>query len=342
MLHGHGNDKYRFANKIIADFSSNVWYKSLPDWFYKKLGDALKNTIDYPHPQASDLVNELSLFHNIPEENICATNGSVEGIYLLAQVFQRKKSAIIYPCFSEYEDACKRYEHELSFYSNKGNWQKRRFSEDLVWFGNPNNPDGKTISVNEIENLLANNSDTIFIVDEAFSGLCTNFESAVLLTQKYKNLVILCSFTKSFTIPGIRLGYVVAPQFIIENLNNLSIPWSVNSLAIDAGKIILQNFPELIPNINELKKLNSILQKKLSGLSELNVISSQSNYFLVQLKKGNATKLKKYLVEQHGILIRDASNFRGLNSSFFRVSVQSEENIELLISALKSWFNELS
>lgn len=341
MLHGHGNDKYGFTNKIVTDFSSNVWYKHLPDWFYKKLGDALKITIDYPHPKAIDLVKELSLFHNISDANICATNGSVEGIYLLAQAFQSKKSAIIYPFFSEYENACRIYKHDLSFYSNKENLQKQQFSEDLVWFGNPNNPDGKTISVNEIENLLANNSDTIFVIDEAFYGLCTNFESAILLTQKYRNLAILRSFTKSFAIPGIRLGYVVAPQFIIERLNNLSIPWSVNSLAIEAGKVILKNYAELIPNRNELKKLNFILQNKLSGLPELNVIPSDSNYLLVQLKKGKAPELKKYLVEQHGILIRDASNFRGLNNSYIRLSVQTEENIELLVSALKSYFDEL-
>ncbi len=342
MLHGHGNDKYWFASKIVADFSSNVWFKPLPDWFYQKLGVAFKKTIDYPHPKALDLIKELSSFHNIPEENICATNGSVEGIYLMAQAFESKKSAIIYPCFSEYEDACRRYKHNLSFYTNNEEWQKQKFTEDLVWFGNPNNPDGKNISVKEIENLLAKNSDTIFVIDEAFCDLCTDFKSAILLIQKYRNLVVFCSFTKSFAIPGIRLGYVVAQSFIIEKLNNLSIPWSVNSLAIEAGKVILKNYAELIPNRNELKKLNFILQNKLSGLPELNVIPSDSNYLLVQLKKGNAPEFKKYLVEQHGILIRDASNFRGLNSSFFRVSVQSEENIELLVLAIKSYFDELS
>ena len=340
MLHGHGNDKYRYAGEIKVDFSSNVWYKPLPEWFYQKLSETFKNIIDYPHPKAFDLVKELSLSHNIPEDNIWATNGSVEGIYLLAQAFEKKKSAIIYPCFSEYGDACRRYKHDLSFYSNKEDWQKRQFSEDLIWFGNPNNPDGKNISVKEIENLLSLNPTSIFVIDEAFSELCINFESALLLIQKYQNLVILRSFTKSFAIPGIRLGYVVARQWIIEKLNNLSIPWTVNSLAIEAGKIILQNYAELIPNRNEHRKLNILLQNKLSGLPELNVIPSDCNYFLVQLEKGNATELKKYLVQQHGILIRDASNFRGLNNRYIRFSVQTEENIELLVSALKSFFNE--
>lgn len=341
MHNGHGNNRYRLANNIKADFSSNVWFKTLPGFFYQQLSDVLKTTVDYPEPKAAGLTKELASFHGMSEKNIWVTNGSIEGIYLIAQVFAREKSAIIYPSFSEYEDACKRYNHSINFYSNTSKWQCQKFREKLIWFGNPNNPDGKKKSVNEVEYLLSSNPSSIFIIDEAFSGLCANFESALSLTQKYENLVVLRSFTKSFAIPGIRLGYVLAPEWIVDKLSDFSIPWSVNTLAIEAGKIILQNYSEFLPDKKEVQKLNVCFRKKLNELPDLEVIPSDCNYFLIRLKKGNAGELKKYLVHKSGILVRDASNFRGLDNGYIRLSVQTEEDINLLVLALKSFFNEL-
>ncbi len=342
MLHGHGNDKYRFGNKIVADFSSNVWFKPLPESFFRHLSDEFKSIIDYPHPEAGDLKKVLSGFYTIHEKNIWVTNGSMEGIYLLAQLFSRKKSAIIFPCFSEYEDACLRYEHSLSFYSNKSDFQNRLFNEDIIWMGNPNNPDGHTVSVSEVENLLLNNPGSTFIIDETYAGVTINFCSVSTLLRKYKNLIILRSFSKTFAIPGIRLGYLFAPELVIQKLAGLSIPWSVNALAVEAGKFIIQHHSELSPPLNERIELNEIFYKKLTALAELEVYHSQSNFFLVRLKKGEAAELKSFLVNRYGILIRDASNFRGLNDKYIRLSIQPEKDMDLLIAALKSYFNELS
>ncbi len=342
MLHGHGNDRYRFENKIVADFSSNVWFKPLPESFFLYLKNVFKSVIDYPHPEAGDLKKNLSEFYTIPRNNIWVTNGSMEGIYLLAQLFAKKKSAIIFPCFSEYECACLRYEHNLSFYSNKSNFKNRLFNEDVIWIGNPNNPDGHTISVSEVENLLLNNPGSTFIIDETYAGVTINFCSSYNLLRKYKNLIILRSFTKTFAIPGIRLGYLFAPKLVIQKLAELSIPWSVNTLAIEAGKFIIQHHSELSPLLTEMVELNKKFHKKLTALVELEVYHSQSNFFLVRLKKGEAAELKSFMINRYGILIRDASNFRGLNDRYIRLSIQSKKDIELLIAALKSYFNELS
>lgn len=342
MLHGHGNDKYRFGNKIVADFSSNVWYKPLPESFFRHLYSEFKTIVDYPHPEAGDLKKDLAKLYTIPEKNIWVTNGSMEGIYLLAQLFAGKKSAIISPCFSEYEDACRRYKHHLNFYSNTSGFQHSVFNEDVIWIGNPNNPDGKVFSVSEVENLLQNNPNSVFIFDETYAGVTIDFCSSMNLLRKFKNLVILRSFTKTFVIPGIRLGFLFASESVILKIENLSIPWSVNTLAIEAGKYIVQNYTELLPSQNEIVKQNKIFYDELSRIPELEVGGSRGNFFLVRLKKGNATSLKSFLIEKHGILIRDASNFRGLNEKYFRVSIQPEEDLELLIAALRNYFNELS
>jgi len=337
----HGNDKYNYHEKITADFSSNVWYKPPPIWFYKSLESVLRKTIDYPHPEAGELKELLAVHHKLSAENICVTNGSVEGIYLLAQLFADEKSLIITPSFAEYEKACRRYNHKISFKLYTESLMNLLFAEDVVWMGNPNNPEGKTVSVKTVEKIITKNSNTIFIIDEAFAELSVDFQSALPLLEKFANLVIIRSFTKAFSIPGIRLGYVLASSEIISELGKYTIPWSVNSVAVEAGKIILQNYNRLLPLISEIEKENSYLLKELTNFSQLKVFPSNGNYFLIRLKSGNAADLKEFLVKRMGILIRNASNFRGLNNSYIRLSVQNRKNTDLLISGLKSYFDEL-
>jgi threonine-phosphate decarboxylase len=334
----HGNDKYNYNGKIAADFSSNVWCRPMPPFFFSELQKMLVAIADYPHPHANDLTAFLTDFHQLEQENVFVTNGSVEGIFLLAQAFAGEKSAIIYPCFSEYDMACARFDHQLSFFPNHQFLSVNFNAQNLVWLGNPNNPDGKTFSVSEIENLLTANPSVLFIIDEAFDHLCVGFESSVQLLKRFENLVIIRSFTKAFAIPGLRLGYVLAPARIIDKIKKVSIPWSVNSLAISAGKIILKNYNAFLPDMSELKKLAGYLLSGLARFPQLSVTPSGCNFFLVKMENRSASELKQYLAIQHRILIRDASNFRGLDETYFRLSVQPEESVDNLVHTLKLFF----
>jgi threonine-phosphate decarboxylase len=295
---------------------------------------------DYPDPEAGDLKCKLASNYQLSVNEVWVTNGSIEGIYMLAQVFAGKKSGIIFPCFSEYEDACQRYKHELSFYSNQGKWYNEQFTEELIWFGNPNNPDGKTISVAQIENMLSRNMNTIFIIDEAYADLCPDFGSALPLLRSYSNLILIRSFTKAFAIPGIRLGYVLASENIIQQLANYSIPWSVNHLAIEAGKYILDHQHDCLPDLSRVQKETKAFQMRLAELPGVRVHVSLCNYFLIELSGLKSNCLKSGLVEKFGILVRDAYNFRGLNHCFIRLSLQSDADCNLIVNTLKEMLNE--
>jgi threonine-phosphate decarboxylase len=112
----------------------------------------------------------------------------------------------------------------------------------------------------------------------------------------------------------------------------------VNSPAISAGKIILDNYNAFLPDKNELKKLAGYLLSGLALFSQLSVYQSHCNFFLVKMETRSASELKKYLATQHQILIRDAGNFRGLDKTYFRLSVQPEESVDNLVNALKLFF----
>lgn len=339
MIFGHGNDLHNYKQEIKADFSSNMVNGDLPADLKNHLVKQLNSIRNYPDPRSENLKKAIAQQHQIRIENIHIGNGSTEIFYQLAQAYEKSDSLIIEPSFSEYEDACKRYNHSLSFSLKPES--KSISNTDIVWLGNPNNPDGKITSCEEIKNLCRKHKHTYFVIDEAYADLCLNFESAIPLIQNFSNLIVIRSLTKSFAIAGLRLGYLIAHPQIVNNINRFGIPWGVNVLAQEAGSFILRNLKNLLPDIFSIIQSSHSFQKALQKIPELEVISSDCNFFLVELKKGNAAGLKNYLIEEYGFLIRDASNFRSLKPTHFRLASQTAALNALLVKAIEQWLKKL-
>ena len=154
----------------------------------------------------------------------------------------------------------------------------------------------------------------------------------------FPNLLLVRSISKVHKIPGVRIGYILARRELIACLQRYLIPWSVNALAIEAGKYVLQH-PAAFPfPLARWRKDTETLQAALAHFPGLEVIPSSTTFFLVRLKEGRAADLKRYLLDEHRLLIRDASNFRGLDEAYFRLSTQSPEVNTCLFQALKLWF----
>ncbi|HBK42604.1 pyridoxal phosphate-dependent aminotransferase [Petrimonas sp.] len=339
MLYGHGNDLYDYSEKITADFSSNIPYRNASVQIVAHLSGCLHLISDYPDPNARALTHEIAEHHNLSPENVLVTNGSAEAFYLLAHLFAGKHSTITYPAFAEYEDACTLYGHTLSFMPVSELCGSINFtSNETVWFAFPNNPDGSIVSSETIENLCLNNPDSYFIIDNAYGELCTQCQPVIPLHANYPNLISVHSLTKTFAIPGLRLGYIVAEKNIINRLQPLRIPWTVNTLAQEAGSFVMENYSRLLPDAGILCRESQQLQQQLATLSHLEVTPSPCHFFLIRLKSGTASQLKSYLLEKHGILIRDASNFRGLSPCHFRLSVQEKTANDRLTDALRDFF----
>ncbi|MDA3893498.1 MAG: aminotransferase class I/II-fold pyridoxal phosphate-dependent enzyme [Salinivirgaceae bacterium] len=338
MLHGHGSDSYKYKTKIVADFSSNIWHKGLPDGLKEYLVKAIDNLVYYPEPDAGKLMKQLAHFHNLSEDEIIVTNGSSEAFYLLAQALKTAQSYIIYPCFAEYIDACSINQHKLVYINNGDiDFSQKLEPNSLVWMGNPNNPDGKLFNVENLAKWMRINPFCYFIVDEAYGDLCYGFESMLVFLNELDNLIVIKSLTKTFAIPGLRLGYIVSNPKISGVLKLFKIPWSVNALAIEAGLFVIDKYEQLVPNKALLYQECRRFQNGVNALEGIEVTESTTNYFLARLKQGNVAMLKEYLAIQHALLIRDASNFKGLTSQHFRLSLHTEELNEKLIEALKSW-----
>lgn len=337
MLQGHGDDAYRYTQKIIADFSTNVWYGGEPSGLKEYIFAQWAAIKRYPEVMAESLSELVASHHHLKPEHILINSGTTESIYLIAQAFARKRTTIVTPAFAEYEDACKLYQHDLTFLP----WSKIEelpvLSTDLIFICNPNNPTGAAFP--QLESWVQQNPEILFVVDEAFIDFTVQINSSIPLINQYPNLLIMHSLTKAYAIPGLRLGYVVASEDLISKFKSIKQPWTVNTMALQAGKFIFENYQQIQIPLENLLIEKERFAEKLSQNPVLKIHESATHFFLAETLKGDAAGLKQFLIEKHGLLIRDAGNFRDLTKLHFRIATLSPEKNNLLIEALDEWRN---
>ena len=342
MLFGHGDDFYNSQNEVKINFSSNVWHGANLDKLKEHLNEQFSKLTRYPEPDAASLKRLLARRYEIKEENVVVTNGSITAFYLIAQAWKGAKSTIAVPSFSEYEDACRLHEHELTFFSTSDDLSELSLEgQDFCWICNPNNPDGKLLHRTEILRLLAANRNTKFIIDQAYVAFTTEDMLKPSDVKNNPNLILIQSISKAYNIPGLRIGYLVASPEITATVNKYIIPWSVNAIALEASKYILIHPAQFTLPIRKWQRETAELIYQLNKFDNLEVIPTSTTFFLVRLKKGTAAKKKKYLWDNYGILIRDASNFRGLDETYIRLSTQTTAENQVLIDAIREWFSLL-
>ncbi len=337
MISGHGNNIYNIDREIVADFSSNVYDNPFKEELLDYLKSQLNSIYNYPDPECNQLRDKLASLHHLDKDNILVCNGSTEAIYLLALAYKNRPSIIPVPSFSEYEDACKLHGHQIDFPSNNLDLNRQEIKHKTIWLCNPNNPDGKLYSRSYLMNWIKNSPDTLFIIDEAYIDLCKGGESIVGAIKNMSHVIILKSFTKLYTIPGIRLGYIVTDKEVIKMLKTHFLPWSVNTLALKAGEHIIDNMDRYKNDSSKILDSSKLLQKHINNIPGMQVVPSSTNYFLVRLTDKKSGELYDYLIRKEGLLIRNAENFHGLDSRWIRIASQGKEKDDILIKALKKF-----
>ena len=149
-----------------------------------------------------------------------------------------------------------------------------------------------------------------------------------------QNLLVLHSLSKRFAVPGLRLGYVTGHPSMLGLLKALRHPWSVSALAIEAGKFLIGRNDPVIPDLQAYLQEARRLHDALRAIEGIRVFETKTNFMLCEVEDITSTKLKYELVHEHGILIRDCSNFTGLSDHFFRVAAQSPEENDRLVIAI--------
>ena len=352
-VHGAAQESGYTTHEIL-DFSSSV----NPLGPSKKALDAIQSAfteiVAYPDSNSTALRETIaSHFNGITKDNLVVGNGSTELMYLFAEAFLKRgeKALMAAPTFGEYERAVRKTGEAVKFVKLDKNFQvdveafKREMAGcKLVFLCNPNNPTSKLIPKNHLTSIIdsALAQDILVFLDEDFLEFVDDEKNTSLIPQidKYPNLFVLRSFTKIFGLTGLRVGYGITSKEIADVLHCAKIPWNVNCLAQTAAAVALKDETHLQITLDLIKKEKTWLQTQLANLGSFRFSPPDANFFFIDIEKtGLTANALKHRMLKQGILIRDCSNFVGLNEFYIRVAVKTHDQNMRLIEAFKQALN---
>ena len=301
----------------------------------------------YPSGASIQEINASRLF-NIKKDEIIVGNGSSELIKEIGKILIGKITVQI-PVFNEYVrcfEKCEIIKNDTSkndYVYEKNEIIKSLNKTDTMVLVNPDNPTGNFIKYTDIIDIIkiANENNKTIIVDESFIDFADRDKRYTLinheLLQKYKNLIVIKSISKSYGIPGIRLGVLASgnKELVKKIKSNLEI-WNINSIAEYFLQIIELYKKDYENSCNYIEEQRNKLYNLLSQIKYLKVYKSQANYFLCKILKYNNKYIADYLLNNYNILIKDLKSKEGFkNQNYIRITVKSEEENKYLIKALK-------
>jgi len=343
----HGGNIYRVSEETgipaaeLMDFSASINPLGISDKVKEAIRAELDNLVHYPDPDASELRHKIAQYHNIDPVSIICGNGSTELIYLLPTALKPGKVLVTAPAFSEYEKACKlNYELKITNYELKKENDFKviacEFIEamqgcDMAFLCNPNNPTGDLLSKEDVIEIAeaARKLKCFLVVDEAFIDFCPD-DSVIGNVQDNPDLIVLRSMTKFYAITGLRAGYGVFHPELIERITEFKEPWTMNTLAQKAAAMALDDRDYAERTMDLINNEKEFIEK---GLREAGIefLPSAVNFYL--LRTGNNDRICQGM-KKKGIIVRDCSNFSGLDDSYIRVAVRSRRENKMLLSGL--------
>lgn len=360
-------EKYKAITKRYGGY----WrYPKLLDFCYlvnpyyppKKMTEEIKadfETLLTQYPSGMR-VNSLLASRNfgVDQDYIVVGNGAAE----LIQVFmenQQGRAGFIRPTFEEYPN---RYCIEDSVYMKVDNERFTYRAEEIIrFFGmnpvdililvNPDNPSGNYLNKEELLKLVewCRQKKVLLIIDESFVDFVDNGESLEQLTfisddilETYKGLFVIKSISKSYGIPGARLGVMAsANKEVIKNIKKKLPVWNINSFGESYMQIAEKYRKDYVEAIDKIRSTRSDFFKKLEQLPILRVIPSQANYIMCEITEGKSIDLACYLLKRN-ILIKDLSEKIGNGKQYIRLSIRRKEENDYLIRCMKGYVVEKS
>lgn len=335
MINGHGDDLYQYPN-VRINFSSNVYAHFNHQGLQDHLAGVLPLISNYPEPSPVSLESELAGILDLQTDEVMVTSGATEAIYLVAQTFRQSRSAILQPTFSEYADACRIHDHHISSLYDAASLSDGPLPQ-MLWLCNPGNPTGEVLPYDLVLQCIEAHPHTLFVIDASYAPFTRERLVTPAQAASFPNVLMLHSMTKEFAIPGLRLGYLTGQASLLQRIRLQRMPWSVNQLALAAGHYLLAHSHQYRLPLDSLLSERQRVSQQLSRMGVIEVWPSQSHILLCRLRMGRACDLKDYLAREHGILIRDASNFSGLQEGAFRIAVQTPSENDALLSAIQQW-----
>lgn len=341
----HGGDIYN--NKVDVDFSVNINPLGPSVEILDALKEAVVDVSHYPDIHCAKLREAIAERYNVSPDWIICGNGVSELIHMINDIESNRRTLTLDPTYDGY----KAFDNVVSLKLEKEEGYRigQTPAETIMDFiidsekesgntinqimlCNPNNPTGELISCEAIEKLASfcESTDRLLIVDESYMELTKgiNDSSAIRLVNKYDHLVVLTSYTKSYAIPGVRIGFSICKnQSFNQELLREMPEWSVSVFAQKAGIVASKQKNYLLDTIELIEIERNWLTDKLKAMGT-KVYDSQANFIYFEENRVNG--LKEKLLGK-GILIRD---YLPENNTGYRIAVKTRVDNEKLIEAL--------
>lgn len=355
-------DEDKRAELLSSRYGGYWRYPQLMDFCYlvnpyyppQKLMDEIKASFEklitqYPSGMR---VNSLLAAKNfgVHQENILVGNGAAELIKSLMNNFEGKLG-IIRPTFEEYGHRYK--EEDLAVYWPENDEFKYSAQDIMNFFGdkgiqnlvliNPDNPSGNYIEKKDVLKLAqwTKERNIKFVVDESFVDFADETDSSIIvqdILDEYTNLYVMKSISKSYGVPGLRLGVLASGDSeTIAYLKKDVAIWNINSFAEFYMQIEEKYKKNYVAALEKFRKERVRYVEELSKIPGLRVIPTQANYVMAEITSGmSAKELNKRLIVKHNILIKDLSAKINLaDRQYIRLAVKTTEENNRLIEGIK-------
>lgn len=299
--------------------------------------DEVKNLRLYSDPTASALKGKIAGLYGVKSENVYVANGSDDILNFSFMAFSGESKQAVFPeiSYGFYKVFAQLYGIESEMIPLKEDfsidYKDYLFKNKFIVIANPNAPTGLTLSVKEIEEILKTNRDNVVLIDEAYVDF--GGESVVYLTEKYDNLLVSMTFSKSRCMAGARLGFAIGNKELIKDLELIKYstnPYNINRLTLVAGVAALEENDYYVDKCNEIIKNREYTTEELKKLG-FTLTDSKANFVFAQCDWIDGEELYKRL-KSKGILVRHfcAEKIKNYN----RITIGTLEQMKALINAV--------
>jgi threonine-phosphate decarboxylase len=354
----HGGQLRQIAEQFavpiheLLDFSASIYPDGPPACVLEALNEAIHSPAilrDYPDLDLPELRIALGAYAATPPANILVGNGVAPMIDATLSALRSRRCLLPVPAFGEYlrvltKCAVKIYPYhllpELDFRPDCaqliGECQRQQC--DTLLLTNPHNPSGITMSAENMKVIVQRAAENKIrvLLDEAFIDFVpeTSLSQDVLT---FPNLIVFRSLTKFFSMAGLRVAYLIAPEHMLQDISCNLAHWPVSSVAAMAAKRATEDSTYITATILRNQQEREWLRAELLSL-EMTVFPGTGNYLLFRLPEQSRSKsVWERLIVDHRIVVRNCASFEGLDNSYIRVSVRNRADNELLIQALSSY-----
>ena len=343
---------WRFNNLIDFCYLVNPYFPS------QKMIDKMKYNyekllVDYPSTMSIQN-NCISRFFNVDENKLLVGNGAAELINQLKFILNGKIGIPI-PAFNEYIRCLPNVEI-IAINSSESDYKlsKEKILSyidivDAIIIVNPDNPSGSFLKYEDILEIIKeyNKKNKPIIIDESFIDFsCKDLRYTLIkdeILDKYKNLIVIKSISKSYGVPGLRLGVLATANNEYLHIIKENMPvWNINSFAEYFLQIFVPFSKEYEQSCDKIVEARKEFIKELNKIKHIKVHDSEANYILIELLNISSKELTLYLLNNYNILIKDLSNKSGFeNKNFIRIAVRTKEENMNFIKAFKNYTNKL-